>query len=293
VTGDAPTDRRDRPPLADIDPSDRPLLALASLSGEADADWASRASDVADLAFLGGLALDADSRAAARELVARDREEFLPDDPLTFADRQLSAVADTPIRAGLNVRSTTREPIRQAAELCATHDAVIEINAHCRQPELREVGCGEALLSDTDRLAASVESAAAMGATVSVKVRAEVPGVDLPETTRAVAEAGADAVHVDAMDSESVIRDVVAVAGSVADNPEMRLAVIANNEVRDRESVHEYLRYGADAVSVGRPSTDRRVLRRVREALVAWAEGDRGQSAGAEDRTRDDAEVSP
>jgi len=34
--------------------------------------------------------------------------------------------------------------------------------------------------------------------------------------------------------------------------------------------VREYLEYGADAVSVGRPSDDPRVLRRVREATDAW-----------------------
>ena len=279
---------------------DRPLLALASLSGEADAAWARQADDLADLAFLGGLALDAESREAARKLVARDRTEFLPDDPLAFAEQQLSALADRPIRAGVNVRSATPGPIQEAARICADHDAVLEINAHCRQPELRAVGCGESLLADTDRLAEYVECAAATGATVSVKVRAEVPGVDLRETTRAVAEAGADAVHVDAMDSESVIRDVVTAAQSVADggsslteDPGNRVAVIANNEVRDRESVHEYLRYGADGVSVGRPSTDRRVVRRVREALVAWEEGDREQSAGADGRPHEDAEVSP
>jgi TIM-barrel protein len=296
--------------LGDREPAgDRPLLALASLSGEADAAWARQASDAADLAFLGGLALDERSRGAARELVARDREEFLPDDPLAFADRQLSALADAPIRGGLNVRSATLDPIREAASLCTEHDAVIEINAHCRQPELRAVGCGESLLADTDRLAEYVGCAARTGATVSVKVRAEVSGVDLRETTRTVAQRGADAIHVDAMDSEPVLRDVVAAARSAAGvtgttdaessdgDDQRRLAVIANNEVRDRESVHEYLRYGADAVSVGRPSTDPRVLRRVREALVAWR-GDGRDSVGTDGadgsgRGDRDAEVSP
>jgi tRNA-dihydrouridine synthase len=53
------------------------------------------------------------------------------------------------------------------------------------------------------------------------------------------------------------------------------LFVVANNEVRDRESVFEYLGYGADAVSVGRPSDDPRVLRRIRDALAAWADEER------------------
>ena len=234
------------------------MLALASLSGAADADWARAGAAHADLAVLGGLALDADARAAARDLVARGREEVLPADPLAFADAQLAALDDAPIRAGLNVRSATLDPIREAAAVCAAHDAVVEINAHCRQDELRAVGCGEALLRDTDRLTDYVAAASATGATVSVKVRTEVDGVDLPATARAVADAGADAIHVDAMDSEPAVADV-------ADATDCFL--IANNGVRGAETAREYFDYGADAVSVGRPSDDPAVLARVATGL--------------------------
>ncbi|NHN40777.1 dihydropyrimidine dehydrogenase [Halorubellus sp. JP-L1] len=236
-----------------------PRLALASLSGESDAAWAHRGADYAGAAFLGGIALDEPSREAARALVERDRTEFLPADPLSWIDDQLAALADADLRAGVNVRATTPEPVRAAAEACAAHDAILEVNAHCRQPELRAVGCGETLLADTDRLREYVASAAAADATVSVKVRAEVDGVDLAETAAAVADAGASVLHVDAMDSESVVADVATAA------PE--LFVVANNEVRDAVSVQEYLAYGADAVSVGRPSTEPVVLDRVRDAL--------------------------
>ncbi|MFD1634086.1 tRNA-dihydrouridine synthase [Haloplanus ruber] len=238
------------------------MLALASLSGAADAAWARHGAPFADLAFLGGLALDAESRAAARDLVARGREEFLPDDPLSFADAQLAALAGAPIRPGLNVRSATVDPIRAAATVCARHDAVVEINAHCRQAELCAAGCGETLLRDADRLARYVAAAAETGATVSVKVRTEIDGVDLPATARRVAAAGADIVHVDAMDSEPVVADVAAVT------PDTR--VLANNGVRDRETAWEYLAYGADGVSVGRPSDDPAVIRRVARAVDDW-----------------------
>ena len=238
-----------------------PRVALASLSGESDADWACAASDHVGAAFLGGVALDTDSRAAARRLVERDRNEFLPEDPLAFVDDQLSALADHPIQAGFNVRSATVEPVREAAKICAAHDAILEVNAHCRQPELCAVGCGETLLADTDRLAEYVDAAADAGATVSVKVRAEVEGVDLAETARVVADAGAAAIHVDTMDSETVVADVADAAD---------LFVIANNGVRDAASVREFLGYGADAVSVGRPSDKPAVLARVREATDRW-----------------------
>jgi len=241
----------------------RPRVALASLSGEADADWARAADEYAGAAFLGGIALDGASREAARTMVAdRDRTEFLPPDPLAFVDDQLSALADAPIRAGINVRSATVDPVREAARICADHDAVLEINAHCRQAELCAAGCGQTLLRETDRLCEYVRAATDAGAPTSVKVRTEVSGVDLPETARRLADAGADAVHVDAMDSEAVVADVVAATDAF---------VIANNGVRGRESAGEYFEYGADAVSVGRPSDDPEVLARVRRAVDEFA----------------------
>ena len=235
-----------------------PPLALASLSGRSDAAWARAGSEYAGAAFLGGIALDEPAREAARELVARDREEFLPSDPLEFIDGELTALEDVPIQPGFNVRATSPEPVGEAAEICHDHGAVLEVNAHCRQEELCAVGCGETLLRDPPRLCRYVEAAAETGATVSVKVRAEVPGVDLPDLARDLEAAGASMVHVDAMDSEEVISDI-------ADASE--LFVIANNEVRGERTVREYLEYGADAVSVGRPSTEPAVLERVRAAV--------------------------
>jgi len=241
-----------------------PRVALASLSGESDAAWARAGAPYAGAAFLGGIALDGPTRAAARELVARDRSEFLPEDPVGFVDEQLAALADAPLVPGFNVRTTTLGPLRRAAAVCRKHGAVLELNAHCRQDEMCAVGAGEALLRDTDRLCEQVRAAASAGATVSVKVRTEVPGVDLPETARRVVDAGADVVHVDAMDSEAVVADVADAVDAF---------LLANNGVRDRETVRAYLDYGADGVSVGRPSDDPTVLRRVREATTEWFRG--------------------
>jgi len=243
-----------------------PRVAAASLSGESDVEWAKATIPHVGAAFLGGLAIDEPTRAAARKMVEdRDREEFLPADPFAFAENQLNRLADEPLVAGLNVRSASRDPLERIAESCADHSAICEINAHCRQEEMCETGAGEALLAEPDRLANQVETAADAGATVSVKVRAEVDGVDLPAVARQIETAGADAVHVDAMDSEGVVAEVVAATDCF---------VIANNGVRDRKTVREYLACGADAVSVGRPSDRPAVLKRVRNATEGWFESD-------------------
>ena len=251
-----------------------PRVAVASLSGESDADWARAAVPHVGAAFLGGIALDEPTREAARELVSRGREEFLPPDPLAFVDEQLAVLGETPLLAGFNVRAGSPNPVGEAARICRNRGAIVEVNAHCRQDEMCAAGTGESLLRDTDRLCEQVRAATETGATVSVKVRTEVEGVDLPETAGRLATAGADLIHVDAMDSEPVIAEVVeAVGGEPARQPlddGRETFVVANNGVRDRASVREYLEYGADAVSVGRPSDDPETLERVREATEEW-----------------------
>ncbi|KAB1187823.1 MULTISPECIES: tRNA-dihydrouridine synthase [Haloferax] len=243
-----------------------PRLAVASLSGESDADWARTAAPHVGAAFLGGVAIDQTTQEAARALVARGRSEFLTDDPVAFVADQLTAVEEIDCFVAVNVRATSAAPIRDVAAVCADHGAGVEVNAHCRQEELCAIGCGESLLRDTDRLVEYVAAAAEADAPVGVKVRAEVDGVSLPELAPTLADSGASWLHVDAMDSESVIADIVAA--------EPDLFVVANNGVRDRATAHEYLRYGADAVSVGRPSDDPAVLRRVEQAVDEWFENE-------------------
>lgn len=238
-----------------------PRVAAASLSGESDADWARAAAPFVGAAFLGGIALDGPTRGAARAMLDRERTEFLPDDPVAFVEDQLTALGTVDVQPAFNVRARERGPLRQAAAVCADLDATLELNAHCRQDEMCAAGAGQSLLSAPDRLCELVAVASDAGPRVSVKVRTEVAGVDLPALAGAVHEAGADVVHVDAMDSESVVADVVAATDA---------AVIANNGVRDRATVREYLEYGADAVSVGRPSDSPAVLGRVRDATTEW-----------------------
>ena len=274
---------------ADSDASERddPFLVAASLSGESDAAWARAVAPRADVAILGGIALDPASRAAARDLVARDRSEFLPESPIRFVDDQLAAVveADVAVRPGFNLRSATVEPVREAAAVCARHDAICEVNAHCRQPELRAVGCGESLLRDLDRLREYVSAAADAGDTTSVKVRAEVDDVDLVAVAKTVVAAGGDWLHVDAMDSEPVIADLRA----AIDRERLDLRIVANNGVRDRGSVAEYAAYGADAVSAARPTrpgSDPDVLDAVGDAVADWRAGSLITRAGRPRRHR-------
>ena len=240
--------------MIDIDPP----VVLASLSGTSDATWAAANAAHVGGAMLGGVALDEPTRGAARGAVARDREEFLPTDPIAFIDDQLRQLSTVDVQAGVNVRASTPAAIEPVAEVCRARGAILEINAHCRQPECTAIGCGQALMRDPQARCAQVRAGAVTGAAVSVKLRTEVPGVDLVGLCDDLEQAGAAILHIDAMDSRSRIRDIA----RQVDTP-----IIANNNVRTAADVREYVGYGADAVSVGRASTRPAVLQTVREAV--------------------------
>lgn len=237
-----------------------PPVGLASLSGRSDPAWAKSGIPYIGCAFLGGIAICSETRRAARSMVERDREEFLPEDPFRFIEECLSELESSPIRSAINVRSIDRDALARVADLCRQYDAILEINAHCRQDEMCGVGVGESLLEAPNRLRADVAVAADCGVPVSVKVRAELPNVDLAETAVSIEEAGAQAMHVDAMDSPDVIAEVARASD---------LFVIANNGVRDATSTTQYLNRGADAVSIGRAWDRPSVLREVCETILA------------------------
>lgn len=238
-----------------------PRLALASLSGQSDAEWARSARPHIGAAFLGGIAICERTRDAARALRERDRTEFLPPDPIRFIDAQLTRLADDALHPAVNVRVTDSERLKAAAETCATHEAILELNAHCRQDEMCATGAGETLLRDPDRLAEYVRKASEGNDYICVKVRGELDDVDLVHIASRIESAGGWGIHVDAMDTPRVVEPI-------ADSTE--LFVIANNGVRDRRSAEQYLECGADALSIGRAHDRPTVLRSVSETVTDW-----------------------
>ncbi|MCC7576369.1 MAG: methanogenesis marker 9 domain-containing protein [Methanomethylovorans sp.] len=220
-------------------------IALAPMGGITDSQFANKFAKDAGLVILGGYNLDAATNLAASEMAKRGRKEFISDEPLKLIDNELRSVKTESIVA-INVRSSTLEPLIEAARMTKNLNAIIEIDAHCRQPEMTKIGVGEALLYDLSKLQDTIRKVKATGAIVSVKVRANV--VDNIKMARAIEDAGADILHVDAMkegsgaDTEAIrkIRDAT------------RLLLIGNNSVTGIDTAKEMFTRGADMVSVGR-----------------------------------------
>lgn len=226
-------------------------LALASESGVTDAGYVARRAEWIDLAFIGGIHSDPETREAAERMIGRGRKEFMYGSAPEFVRRQFSRIPDGVV-PGVNVRASRIDAALGVAEVVREYDGVFELNAHCRQPEMVAAGCGHALLRDADRLERWVGRLKETGVTVSVKTRAGV--VDDGVVAGAVERGGGDVLHVDCMDSPQAV-DRVAEAAD--------LFVIANNGVRSRSDARDYLGRGADMVSVARGARRLDDLRRL------------------------------
>jgi TIM-barrel protein len=219
-------------------------IALASMAGITNSKFASRFRN-AGLIILGGYNLDANTNEAARKEIERGRKEFVTDKPLEFLESELKAAQEIGTQIAVNVRAASLQPYVEAAKVAKEFGAILEINAHCRQPEMTELGAGEALLRDPARLCDYIKEIKKTGVLLSIKIRANV--VNDVELAISIEHAGADVIHVDTMHPQGIDIGVIKrIRNSTG------LFIIANNSVVDFESAKEYFSHGADMVSSAR-----------------------------------------
>lgn len=218
-------------------------IATAPMAGITDSGFAAKFAN-AGLVVLGGFNLDARTNDAARKELARGRKEFVSDHPMDLLKKELKA-SEGLTSIAVNVRAASLEPFVEAARLAKDSGAILEINAHCRQPEMLELGAGEALLRDVPGLCEYIREIKKTGVVLSVKTRANV--VNDVELAKAIEKAGADIIHIDAMHQDGMDVGVIKRVRNFTD-----LFIIGNNSVVDFESAKEMFSHGADMVSVAR-----------------------------------------
>jgi TIM-barrel protein len=239
-------------------------IALAPMAGIADSVFANQYAGDAGLVVLGAFNLDKGSMEVASKLVARGRKEFISDEPLELIKREIREV-NSGSAVAVNVRSTTLEPLIEAAKLVKEEGAILELNAHCKQPEMLEAGIGEALLRDLQRLSEWIKAIKETGVVLSVKVRANV--VDDVKLARLIDKAGADIIHVDAM-LEGFGADLDAITNY---RDATRLFLIGNNSITDFVSAKDMFSRGADMVSVARGAMeDPNLIKELVESVTSY-----------------------
>ncbi len=230
------------------------LKVLAPMAGITNGLFCSKlAPHGFDMVTIGGYNIDAPTIKAGSRIIQRGRSEF--DIPLKDISghiaHQIKIVKENKSWKGLisaNLRSTTPSPIIEISKLPSVD--VVEINAHCRQPEIMDLGCGQSLLNHQDKLYKFTrEVVQEAESKVSVKIRANVPGVDTINISKSVEDAGADFLHVDAMKPGHPHADYDVVS---AIKDETDIFLIGNNSITDIESAQEMINAGADGLSMAR-----------------------------------------
>lgn len=210
------------------------------MAGINNADFCMRQK--ASLVILGGFNADKGAMEAGIKAMARGRKEFIFEDPLDGIERELRKIKGK--KFAVNVRSSTLDGYIETARLVESYNGIIEINAHCRQPEFVFARCGEWLLFNAEELFRIVEIVSRI-ATTAVKLRGGYD-LDYEKISAKLFEKGCSIVHIDAMIPKGGC-DL-----SVIERISKHGFTIGNNSFIDISSGESIIKAGAKMVSAAR-----------------------------------------
>ena len=196
-----------------------------------------------DVVTLGGYSLDEKTIEASQKIIERGRKEFHfeLDEIIPHIESEANKIKKVHpgVCVSANVRSTNPEPIIEASKI--KNLDIIELNCHCRQEEITSIGCGQEMLKRPDLedfISQIVDDAKSE---VSVKIRANVEGIDTLEIAQVIEDAGADYLHLDAMDPNVFDADWKLLE-NVCKHTDMR--VIGNNSIDSADKIEKMYQCG-------------------------------------------------
>ena len=228
------------------------LKVVAPMAGITDADFLNKVIPQGfNVATLGGYSLDEPTIEASKKIIERGRREFdFPlDEIFTHIENEVNSIKKVhgDVKVSANVRSTTPQPIIEVGNI--ENLDIVEINCHCRQDEIVAIGCGQEMLNRADlkdfisQVVDNVESE------VSVKIRANVDGIDTLKIAGLIEDAGADYLHIDAM-KKGVFEADWELLRKICNN--VNIKVIGNNSVNSRANLEKMIGTGVDGFSIAR-----------------------------------------
>ena len=222
---------------------------MAAYAGRNNGTFCKRIADLGvGMVTLGGISVDDEAKKQSLAMHARGRMEFTSEDHKSFITEGIRELEDTTALVAVNIRSATLEGYVDAATLIDDLGGIVEIDAHCRQPEIMSIGAGQALLSDLPFVKRILDELYSKRDFPTIlKIRGNIiPGVALADVT----EECCTALHVDAMYEGKDTFDP-SVFLDIPDD----IFLIGNNSVRNRESAEAILEF-CDAFSFARLADD-------------------------------------
>ena len=228
------------------------LKVVAPMAGISDSEFLNKVIPYGfDVATLGGYSLDAPTIEASRKIVERGRKEFdFPlDEIFSHIEGEVASIKKihSDVKVSANVRATTPQPIIEVGNIKDLD--IVEINCHCRQDEILAIGCGQEMLNRADLGDFISQVVNNVDCDVSVKIRANVDGVDTLKIARLIDDAGADYLHVDAM-KKGVFDADYNLLREICNN--VQIQVIGNNSVNSKLNAEKMIATGVNGFSIAR-----------------------------------------
>ena len=228
------------------------LKVVAPMAGITDADFLNKVIPQGfNVATLGGYSLDEPTIEASKKIIERGRKEFdFPlDEIFTHIENEVNSIKKVHgnVKVSANVRSTTPQPIIEVGNI--ENLDIVEINCHCRQDEIVAIGCGQEMLNRADLKDFISQVVDNVGSEVSVKIRANVDGIDTLKIASLIENAGADYLHIDAM-KKGVFEADWELLRNICNN--VNIKVIGNNSVNSRANLEKMIDTGVDGFSIAR-----------------------------------------
>lgn len=225
---------------------------VAPMAGITDADFLNKVIPQGfNVATLGGYSLDESTIEASKKIIERGRKEFdFPlDEIFTHIENEVNSIKKVHgnVKVSANVRSTTPQPIIEVGNI--ENLDIVEINCHCRQDEIVAIGCGQEMLNRADLKDFISQVVDNVGSEVSVKIRANVDGIDTLKIAGLIEDAGADYLHIDAM-KKGVFEADWELLRKICNN--VNIKVIGNNSVNSRANLEKMIDTGVDGFSIAR-----------------------------------------
>ena len=203
-----------------------------------------------DTVTIGGYNTDNESIEACEKIIARGRKEFnYPKDEIyNVIENEVNTIKDNfDVTVSANLRGTTPDPLIEISKI--KNLDIIEINCHCRQEELVAAGCGQSMLLRPDLEDYIKEVVKKTKSKVSLKMRANVEGVNNLAIAQLAEKSGVDYLHIDAM--KKGVRDAdFDLIRKIADNTD--IFIIGNNSINCISQAEKMLNAGANGISIAR-----------------------------------------
>ena len=204
-----------------------------------------------DVVTLGGYSLDEKTIQASQKIIERGRKEFHfeLDEIIPHIENEVNNIKKIHpnVSVSANVRSVSPEPIIEASKI--KNLDIIELNCHCRQQEITSIGCGQEMLKrpDLDEFISQIVDNVKIK--VSVKIRANINGIDTLDIAQITEDAGADYLHLDAMNPNVFDADWKLLE-NVCENTNIK--VIGNNSIDSTDKIKKMYQCGVYGFSIAR-----------------------------------------